>query len=788
MAKRAYNEPAHPTGVHDCLLYRNSTQKVALIQQSVELALRRGERCFLLLFKGEADKVMESLAISGVDAPAHAREGELILRSPEDFSRYATPRGLADSLAEELADTTATQRSTLIIIDGNIWFPSNHHEEELDEVATSETVRILCLYQLSSCIPETRIVHLMQSHRHTIFGEHSNVQSPVTPSEAGIEIDYLNEACALLLQDENEAIFLSHPDGRIFLLNDPAGALLGVTPEEARGQSMAVLFGTEADQIREKELQALESGEPLTFRLDACRDVKGCSWLVTVGGYRGSAADAPYNYCIIRNVTELKNTQRKLRFTAHLVNIIGQSVIATDRRGTIIFWNRAAEVLYGWKTVEVLGRNVADVTACRIWAQYGMEILAKLAEGQSWTGEFTVKRRDGSEFLAHVTESPIRDDDGRLIGMIGISFDITERKKAEEALAASEERFRRYFELGLIGMTVSSPEKKIIEVNDRACEILGYRREELLTLSWPELTHPEDREVAIVEYEKMLAGELDGFTAEKRYIRKDGEIIDAVISVSCLRRKDGTLDAFLALLQDVTERKRAERKIAAYQQRLSLMTEEMYRMGEEERKHLASVLHDQIGQNLALSKMKLESLKHWEHRDILRQEIAQITALLDEVIDKTRSLTTELRPPVLHELGLEAAVESLCEEFQEQTGLVVTYHDDGSHTSLPDHLRTLLFQGVRELLVNVMKHAHATGAEVSMKREEGVITISVQDDGIGMNGKRPRPKDSFGLFSLSERLRHLGGRVEISSPPGAGTCVAMVAPLGVSEKESQSGI
>ena len=143
--------------------------------------------------------------------------------------------------------------------------------------------------------------------------------------------------------------------------------------------------------------------------------------------------------------------------------------------------------------------------------------------------------------------------------------EMIERKRAEEALRASEERFRRYFDLGLIGMAITSPSKGILEVNDELCRILGYSREELLKKTWAELTHPDDLPSDLVNFDRVMAGEIDGYSLEKRWIRKDGQIINGIMAAKCHRRPDGTVDYFVGLLQDITARKRAEGRLQEYE-------------------------------------------------------------------------------------------------------------------------------------------------------------------------------------------------------------------------------
>lgn len=142
-----------------------------------------------------------------------------------------------------------------------------------------------------------------------------------------------------------------------------------------------------------------------------------------------------------------------------------------------------------------------------------------------------------------------------------LAAEFIERQRASDVLSASENRFQRYFELGLIGMALTSPAKRFLEVNDELCRILGYKRDELLQKSWPELTHPDDVANDIEQFNRVITGETDGYTLDKRWIRKDSQIINSIVSAKSVRRANGSVDYMVKLVQDITERKRAEEKL-----------------------------------------------------------------------------------------------------------------------------------------------------------------------------------------------------------------------------------
>jgi len=246
-------------------------------------------------------------------------------------------------------------------------------------------------------------------------------------------------------------------------------------------------------------------------------------------------------------------------------------------------------------------------------------------------------------------------------------------------------------------------------------------------------------------------------------------------------RTDDLARANRDLQSEIAERRQAEERLLVYQGQLRSLASELLLTEERERRRIATDLHDHIGQTLVVVQMKIDSLRPPEGAAEPDGELDRISALLDEMDEGIRSLTFELSPPVLHELGLKAGVEWLAEQLHAQHGLRLEVSDDGLPKPLGGDVRTLLFRAVRELLINVVKHARAGVTRVSLSRVGHHIHAQVIDDGAGFEP----PPDSiprgstggFGLFSIRERMESIGGAVQIESSPGRGTRALLIAPL-----------
>ena len=267
-----------------------------------------------------------------------------------------------------------------------------------------------------------------------------------------------------------------------------------------------------------------------------------------------------------KDITGRKKAEEQIRFQRRLLDAVGQAIIATDLQGKIVYWNRTAEELYGWTTEEVMNRPIVEVTPSVEMLERAEEIMSELKAGRSWSGEFVVRRKDGSTFPAMVTDSPIYDEQGTLVGIIGVTTDLTELKKAEE-LRRSEQAFRLLAENAqdLVYRYRLKPTPAFEYVSPSSTTITGYTPEEYY--ADPELgfkiAHPDDRHLI-----DMVLRHPDS-PVNIRSLRKDGRVVWTEQRNKPIYDEAGELVAIEGIARDVTERKRFEETLRETQEFLA---------------------------------------------------------------------------------------------------------------------------------------------------------------------------------------------------------------------------
>jgi PAS domain S-box-containing protein len=312
----------------------------------------------------------------------------------------------------------------------------------------------------------------------------------------------------------------------------------------------------------------------------------------------------------------------------------------------------------------------------------------------------------------------------------------------------------------------------ILFVNRAMRRITGYAADGLIRCPrWILFGKDTNREDLNRINQKLSKGE--ACRVEVVNYRKDGTPYDAELSIVPLSRSNGVKTTFVSIHRDITERKKAEQQLEQYKKSLQRMSSELMLAEEAERQRLAEDLHDSLGQSLFRARIKLDQMSS------RAPELVEIAKDLEDVGKIVNTLTFELSPPVLRQLGVKAALRWLGRHITDRYGVTIQVNDDERAVALDPRITVVLFRCVRELAINVAKHAQSKFATISLKALRHSFQIIVEDRGKGFDLAEQTglvENGHFGLFSVRERLEYLGGNVKIRSTPGKGTRVTITVP------------
>lgn len=377
-----------------------------------------------------------------------------------------------------------------------------------------------------------------------------------------------------MFDTSRDGILLEDRNGMIVYANKAFAEIYGFeSPSELTGIPISTVQ-SEQDNPRMTEYgQRRLKGEPAPTLYEFKGKKKDGTLIdLEVSVSTAIVGDEFYIVSLVRDIAERKHAEQKINFQANLLSVVGNAVIATDMQGRVTYWNPAAEKLYGWSIGEALGRQIVELTPTEQSREHAQEIMDHLSQGESWSGEFPVRRKDGSEFIAFVFDNPIVDADGNLTGVIGISNDITDRKQTEEILRESEERYRLLFEQSIEAIYLCDVKTlRIREANSAFMHLLGYSEDEVRSLTLFDLV-AEDRK-SIQRVLDRLSTEGSFIIGERRWKRKDGNVVNVEVTVSTfLQQGERTL---YVIARDITERKKAESELRENEQRYRSVVESL---------------------------------------------------------------------------------------------------------------------------------------------------------------------------------------------------------------------
>lgn len=357
----------------------------------------------------------------------------------------------------------------------------------------------------------------------------------------------------------------------------------------------------------------------------------------------------------------------------------------------------------------------------------------------------------------------------------GMSDSLVERVKELNCIYSLSSVLKGHQELGEILQKVADVLPSAWQYPDLARAAITLKGTRFVTQDFGDLLCCEQASI-------VVNGTPEGLV-EVGYVRSlpDGR------APSFLKEERLLLSMVAERIADIVALRESQSQLSTYQEHLRSLASELTLAEERQRRTLALALHDRIGQGLAVAKLRVETLRFVlpaEHQ----ARLGDISLLIKQIVNDTRSLTFEISPPILYELGLRPAIIWLGEHVTRQFGLAVTVRCDNDVVRVSEGVRVMLFRSVQELLTNAVKHARARRATILLQEDADVLCVVVEDDGIGFDaeatGRIPSETGGFGLFSIRERIHHLGGEVDVWSRPGKGTRVRIAVPREDAATES----
>jgi PAS domain S-box-containing protein len=514
------------------------------------------------------------------------------------------------------------------------------------------------------------------------------------------------------------------------------------------------------------------------------------------------------------DITGIKKTEEALleseEKARNLIKYAPTAIFEMDFNATrFLSVNEATCDLSGYTREELLAMSplsLTDEQSTNLFRDWARRKLS--GEKVEDTAEFKVGTKDGRELIMTMRASAFTYREGEPVTVLVIGHDITERKRAEEALRESEERYRRIFQTANEGIWVTDGERRTILVNQRMADMLGYTTDELQGRIPSEFLHAGQELVVLKARQDLTGGATTHY--EFRFRRKDGSDLWVISSAAPVRDSEGRLIKTVSMLTDITERKQAEealrkahdeleRRVRERTSELSgavekLRIENIQRKElegilrekenqvrffasqcltaqETERKRVAGELHDSIAASLAAIRLRIDrAVEGMKLGTCGPEPLHEIASAVTVINNEVRRIMADLRPSILDDLGILAALTWFCREYQTSYSHIAVEKKFGiEEREVPDSLKTPIFRICQEAMNNIAKHSRASLVNLSLKKGDARIGLSIQDNGQGFDLETV--KKGMGLSTMRERAQLSGGAFDLKSTIGKGTTI-----------------
>ena len=480
----------------------------------------------------------------------------------------------------------------------------------------------------------------------------------------------------------------------------------------------------------------------------------------------GSMVDMTPIYDVQKKVIESENRMRTILDTdPECIQLIDEQCILQDI-------NKAGLEMVEAENIE----KVAGLPVLRLVSEGQRELIEGLIRdafvGNSGRVEYEMITLKGKKRWCEANIVPYRNAENRVIGALAVTRDITEKKEADIQLIRSEVKYRTLVEQAVDAIALYDANGNILDVNSGSVNLLGYNREELLGMNLKDILTGEEIRYNPVRYDVLTQGK--STVKQRKMRRKDGSIVDTEVRSQQL--PDGR---FLSVIRDLTERIKTEQELQESYRALRELTGHLQNIREEERSIIAREIHDELGQQLTVLKMDISWLikKLVNPGENVKERLNDLLEMIDDTVRSVRRISSELRPSMLDDLGLPAAIEWHAQEFGKRSGIQVLTELNTGEVKLPGKVGITMFRVFQECLTNVARHSGAEQVNVRLSLKDKRLDLEIQDNGHGFLTKEIEKKKTLGILGMRERVSLIQGEFAIKSKPGKGTTVRVSVPI-----------
>lgn len=474
-------------------------------------------------------------------------------------------------------------------------------------------------------------------------------------------------------------------------------------------------------------------------------------------------------------VDGLKENERLLQL---IMDFLPVGVWILDRQGTVIRANPECSRI--WGEVRMVGvERYPEYKAW--WPESGRFLephewgVVSALQGVASTSNqmIDIETFDGKQKTILNSATPIKDENGYIIGAVAVINDITELRQANEQIR----KLSQAVEQSPNSIIITDQKGRIEYANPAFTLLTGYEEREIIGRT-PDILSRD--QASYREYQTIWNAIISGKRWHGEFLnrKKDNSRYWEEVSIAPIASTDGIITHYVAVLEDITRRKQVEAELISSRKRLRALMSHLEKAREEERTRIAREVHDELGQVLASVQMGISLLaKEYQDHQTLTARIASMEEMLQGAIRSVRQIATELRPMILDTLGLGEAIDWQAREFQKKTGIACKPVVILKSNKFDRNISTALFRIFQETLTNIIRHSNATYVSVTLEERKDRLVLVVQDNGRGITPEQLKNGNSLGIMGMRERAYSLGGRIRIVGAPRKGTVLIAHIPV-----------